>query len=188
MIVENSRHLKGVRFLTKLSVTERVSTNLAARQRNALNYQLLILHYPFSLAGFPQSHGHVVTAHLELRGEAGGKFLYVLDDLRSLGRLKELRRTVPLVQSRDKRETLEFAVPDMAAHQHGKKHMVGALLIVKVVNKIAQRVKYRLALVNLDGLENVRMMAGHHVCAGVDSEMTHFCLIFRKLAGSPRSG
>ena len=114
--------------------------------------------------------------------------MYVLDDLRRLGRLKEFRRTVPLVQSRDEGETLEFAIVDMAAHQHGQEDMIGALLIVKVVNKIAQRVKYRLALVNLDGLENVRMMAGHHVCAGVDSEMTHLCLIFRKFAGSPRSG
>lgn len=32
------------------------------------------------------------------------------------------------------------------------------------------------------------MMAGHHVCAGVDSEMAHLCLVLRKLAGSPRSG
>jgi len=102
--------------------------------------------------------------------------------------LKEVRRAVPLVQSGDEGETLEFAIVDMAAHQHGQEDMVGALLVVKVVDKIAQRVEYGLALVHLDGLQNVRMMAGHHVCTGVDSEMAHLCLVFRKLAGSPRSG
>src|SRR4029434_1680084 len=140
------------------------------------------------LAPFSQSHVHFVLPHLELCAKAGRDLLYVLDDLRRLGRLTEVRRAVPLVQSRDEGETLEFAIVDMAAHQHGQEDKIRALLVVKVVNEIAERVEYGLALVHLDGLQNVRMMAGHHVCAGVDSEMAHLYLVFCELAGSSRSG
>src|SRR5262249_7300517 len=62
------------------------------------------------------------------------------------------------------------------------------LPVMKVVDKIAERVEYRLSLVHFNGLRNMRMMAGHHVGAGVDSEMAHLCLVFRQLAGSPRGG
>jgi hypothetical protein len=74
------------------------------------------------LARFSQSHGHVVLAHLELYAKASGDLLYVLDDLRSLGRLKEIRRVVPLVQFRDEGETLEFAIVDngRTAGQRGR--------------------------------------------------------------------
>src|SRR5262245_55691630 len=140
------------------------------------------------LARFYQSYRHVVLAQLELRAKTGGDLLYVLDDLLSLGRFKEIRRAVPLVQSGDEGEMLELAIADMAAYQHRQEDLVGALLIVKVVDKIAQRVKYGLALVHLYGLQNVRMMAGHHVGADVDSEMAHLFLVFRKLASSTRGG
>jgi hypothetical protein len=69
--------------------------------------------------------------------------------------LKEFRRTVPLVQSWDEGQTLELASMNLAAHQHGQEHMIGALLIVQVVNKIAERIKNGLAFVYFDSLENM---------------------------------
>ena len=102
-----------------------------------------------------------------------------MDDLRHLRGPGNVRRPMSPNDAGDIGKPLDFTVADEAAHQDG--HQGPPAEPCQVMDKVSQRVEDWLALVHLNGLGLVEVMADDHVSPRVDGEVAHLLLVFHHL-------
>ena len=132
-----------------------------------------------------QGYGDFLFTNLKPGPKGRGHCAHALDNLRHLRGPGKVRWPLSPKDTGDIGKPLDFTVADEAAHQEGHKRPPAEP--VKIMDKVRQRVEDGLALVHLNGLGLVGVMADDHVSASVDGEVAHLLLVLDIIGFKPSS-